>query len=399
MKKCLWVVPKGIFPVKDGARVANHALLKFIRFYFDELDIIIFNEHNSDEQYLSLYNSEFSPTNIFFLNRISYTSFFKKLVFLTKCFILNSELPVTAGYFHTKKHNKAVEEILKKRKYDVVVFDGLHPFTAFMNIEELKNVKVVYRAHNVEGDLWSTAASKNKNSIIRYLLLWQGKKMRKLEMSLVARSQKVWCIAEEDLKRFSSLTNCKLNNLENVPVGLEFKKVIHNINETSSSKIKLLFLGKMDWAPNKDGLRWFLEEIWPSIDKNRFELHIVGSGNSEWGQELFKAPGVNFIGFAEDLETIYANCDFSIIPIRYGSGTRIKVIESISKGMPIISTSMGVQGSGLVDYFKAESSDEWIRTINSLRKEVGLEMAEKAFLQLELLYSPALIAKKAFDSI
>lgn len=399
MNKCLWVVPKGIFPVRDGARVANHALLKSIRSHFHEMDILLFNEQDSDETYLNLYKDEFNPTNVYFLKRSTYLNIFKKLFFLTSSFFRAPSLPVTTGYFHSKEQSKKVQNILTDRKYDVIVFDGLHPFTAFKGLEISKNSVIVYRAHNVEADLWSTAASKTQNVIIKSLLLWQGEKMKKLEMSLVQITRKVWCIAEEDLNRFSRLQNNKKDNLELIPVGLEFKNNTHNKNENLSPIIKLLFLGKMDWAPNKDGLKWFLEEIWPSIDKSRFELQIVGSGDSSWGSELFRASGVKFLGFVKDLEAIYADCDFSLIPIRYGSGTRIKVIESISKGMPIISTEMGVQGSGLSHYFRAESPQEWIRLIDSLDKKSGLEMAQTAFTQLESTYSPKLIAKKAIDSI
>lgn len=399
MKRCLWVVPKGIFPVRDGARVANQALLKSVRAHFNELDVMLFNEEDSDELHISLYNSEFNPTNVYFFKRSSYPNKIKKLLFLAKSFLTTPTLPVTTGYFHTDKQKHEVTQVLIHRKYDVIVFDGLHPFTAFMDLPEFENIPVVYRAHNVEGDLWSTAASKTKNSIIQKLLLWQGRKMTNLEMSLAKRAQKVWCIAEEDLNRFKSLQNGDDKNLTLIPVGLDFKKSIHTNINSKSDKINLLFLGKMDWAPNKDGLKWFLEEVWPKVDTSRFELQIVGSGDSSWGTELFKAPGINFIGFAKDLEAVYSNCDFSIIPIRYGSGTRIKVIESISKGVPIVSTEMGVQGSGLNDYFKAESADEWIKVINSLDRARGQEVAAMAFTQLENMYSPASIASKAINSI
>lgn len=399
MKRCLWVVPKGIFPVRDGARVANQALLKSVRPHFNELDIMLFNEEDSDELHISLYNSEFNPTNVYFFKRASYPNKIKKLIFLAKSFLTAPFLPVTTGYFHTNRQKHEVSQVLTHRKYDVIVFDGLHPYTAFMDLPEFKNIPVVYRAHNVEGDLWSTAASKTKNSVIQKLLLWQGRKMTNLEMTLAARAQKVWCIAEEDLNRFKSLQNGNDKNLTLIPVGLDFKKSVHTISEKKSDKINLLFLGKMDWAPNKDGLKWFLEEVWPKVDTTRFELQVVGSGDSSWGTELFKAPGINFIGFAKDLEAVYSNCDFSIIPIRYGSGTRIKVIESISKGVPIVSTDMGVQGSGLNDYFKAETADEWISVINSLDRVKGQDVAAKAFIQLEEMYSPASIANKAISSI
>lgn len=398
MKRCLWVVPKGIFPVRDGARVANQAMLKSIRPHFEELDIMLFNEDDSDELYLDQYNKEFNPTNVYFFKKASFSNKFKKLFFLGMSFLSSPKLPVTTGYFHCEKQVREVRGVLTHRQYDLIVFDGLHPYTAFTSIPEFKNAAVVYRAHNVEGDLWSTAASKTNNEVIKRLLLWQGKKMAALELELIRRSKKVWCISSEDLTRFSELYLGKDAKLALIPVGLDFKKIDHD-KRNDSGPLKLLFLGKMDWAPNRDGLKWFLEEVWPKVDHAKFELHIVGSGDSSWGVELFKQPGIKFFGFVKDLDAAYAQCDFSIIPIRYGSGTRIKVIESISKGVPIVSTEMGVQGSGLTDYFKAESVKEWIETLKDLDRVKGKETATRAFGQLEAMYSPKAIGEAAYLSI
>ncbi|MBC7428219.1 MAG: glycosyltransferase family 4 protein [Bacteriovorax sp.] len=399
MKRCLWVVPKGIFPVRDGARVANQALLKSVRPHFNEMDIMVFNEEDSDELHIAHYNSDFNPTNVFFFKKLSYQNIIKKLFFLTLTFFKAPHLPVTTGYFHTEKIKKEVHQVLKHRKYDLIVFDGIHPYTAFMDIKEFKNIPVAYRAHNVEGDLWSTAASKTNNIIIQKLLLWQGKKMLDLEVNLINRSTRTWNIAEEDLKRYKEILNGDDKKLTVIPVGLEFKRSIAGKVFSNNESIKLLFLGKMDWAPNKDGLKWFLEDVWPHVDSQKFELQIVGSGDSRWGTELFKQTGIKFIGFAKDLEAVYANCDFSVIPIRYGSGTRIKVIESISKGVPIVSTNMGVQGSGLKDFFHAETKDEWVKVLSSLDKVKGQKMAQAAFVELEKMYSPVSIGEKAYSSI
>lgn len=399
MKRCLWVVPKGIFPVRDGARVANQSLLKSMRPHFNEMDVMVFNEEDSDEQHIAHYNSDFNPTNVYFFKRPSFKNIVKKLLFLAANFIKAPHLPVTTGYFHTEKMKNEVRQVLKHRKYDLIVFDGIHPYTAFMDMKEFKDIPVAYRAHNVEGDLWSTAASKTNNSIIKKLLLWQGKKMLELEANLISRSAKTWNIAEEDLKRYKELMKGDESRLTYIPVGLEFNKTETIKNISNNDVIKLLFLGKMDWAPNKDGLKWFLEEVWPKVDASKFELQIVGSGDSSWGVELFKQPGIKFIGFAKDLEAVYANCDFSIIPIRYGSGTRIKVIESISKCVPIISTDMGVQGSGLKDFFHAETKEEWLQVISSLDRARGKTVAESAFIELEKMYSPVSIAQKAFSSV
>lgn len=287
MKRCLWVVPKGIFPVRDGARVANQALLKSVRPHFEELDIMLFNEDDSDELHLGEYNQQFNPTNVYFFKKASFPNKLKKLFFLGTNFLTSPSLPVTTGYFHTDKLKREVNQVLTHRSYDLVVFDGLHPFTAFKDLPAFKNTQVAYRAHNVEGDLWSTAASKTNNSVIAKLLLWQGSKMNTLESALIKRSKTVWCIAPEDLNRFKELNPKEEKKLSLIPVGLDFKKIEETKTDSPESVLKLLFLGKMDWAPNKDGLKWFLEEIWPSVDHKKCELHIVGSGDSSWGTELF----------------------------------------------------------------------------------------------------------------
>lgn len=399
MKRCLWVVPKGIFPVRDGARVANQALLKSLRPHFDEMDIMLFNDEDSDEFHLGEYNKEFNPTNVYFFKKKSFAKKVEKLIFLGTRFLLSPSLPVTTGFFNTPKLKKEVEQVLTHRKYDLIVFDGLHPFTAFMDLASAKNIPMVYRAHNVEGDLWSTAASKTSNPLVAKLLLWQGQKMNELESTLIKRAKKIWCIAPEDLNRFKELNPKEEKKMVLIPVGLDFKKIEESKDLSEASPLKLLFLGKMDWAPNKDGLKWFLEEIWPAVDHQHCELHIVGSGDSSWGVELFKSPGVKFFGFVKDLDAVYRDCDYSIIPIRYGSGTRIKVIESISKGVPIISTEMGVQGSGLSDYFRAETKEDWVKILNSLSRKEGASMAASAFRELEAVYSPKSIGEKAFSSV
>lgn len=401
ISKCLWITPKEIFPIRDGARVANHSLLKSLRPFFGELDLLMFEEGEDtiEGSYKLNYQEDFNPTKIIPIKRASFKNIFAKLVFLSLNFLRFPNLPVTTGYFNSALIRYKVKNILQNGQYDLIVFDGLHPYSVFMDFldsNQYKNTKVIYRAHNVEHNLWFTSADKTQNKIIAALLKWQGQKMEELEVKLLKRAHIVWPIAAEDLNVFLKLVRNAKFSL--VPVGLNFTQSQLNKTKTSDQKIKLLFLGKMDWAPNKDGLKWFLLEVWPFINHEKYELHIVGSGDSSWGTHLFESEGIKFFGFVDDINAVYAECDFSIIPIRFGSGTRIKVIESVSKGMPIISTHMGVQGSGLLenDYFHAETAADWIGVINQLDQAVGLEKAQQAFSHLQLMYSPIEIAQRAY---
>lgn len=401
MKKCLWVVPKLIFPISDGARVANQSLLSSIRPYFQELHIIVYRDEHDENLHLEMYQEQFRPDKIHILPKPKMQGKWRKMFTLLMNFIQNPEMPVTAGHFSSWHCRREVRRILESHKYDVLVFDGLHPYSAFLDLEyEGLLPPIVYRAHNVEQDLWSTAASKTDNPLKRLLLLWQGQKMAALEKTLIRKSKRVWAIANEDLKRFVELTG--QNNIEHVPVGLNFvKEKIFIPSPVRSPKIKLLFVGKLDWAPNADGLRWFLHEVWPFVDHQRLELNIVGGGEASWADPFYTFPGIRFHGFVKDLESFYQEADYTIIPIRFGSGTRIKVIESVSKGVPVISTSMGVQGSGLSEdqFHKADNANDWIRILKNLEPEISKEKAKEAFTMFEKTYSPEMIGHNAYVSL
>lgn len=397
MKRCLWVIPKAIYPIRDGARVANHALLSSIDDNLS-IDLLMYNESPSDLEYLTTYQKEFNLKNIFFISKKSNISNWEKGFKFIKSLILKPSLPVTTAYFTGADESEKFRALLKNENYDLVVFDGVHPYAAVKNELNKMSAEVIYRAHNVEQDLWFTAAEKTSNVIYQMLLRWQGKKMNRLEQKIIERSKKTWCISLEDQERFQKLYPTMSKKLTLIPVGLKFKSLFRE-NRKENSKINLLFLGKMDWAPNKDGLKWFLEDVWPKVNQEKFNLSIVGSGDSSWCAPLIKGKNIELKGFVPSIDDIYKTTDFMIVPIRYGSGTRIKVIESASKAIPIISTQMGIQGSGLTHYIKAESAQEWVSVLNNLEIAESIELSKKSFDELYEIYAPEVIVKKALESI
>ena len=401
MKRCLWVVPKLIFPVSDGARVANQSLIKSIRPHFEKLDIIVFREKSEEFIHMNLYKEYFYPDKIHILEKPAYKGKITKFLSMLLSFITAPSLPLSTSQFSNSRLIKEIRNILNENYYDLLVLDGLHPFSAFLEMDKEGILPpLVYRAHNVEQDLWIKAADKTENPLNRFLLLWQGRKVAILERYLIEKSKRVWAIDNEDQKRFEEITGLK--NINHIPVGLDFQREkVFIPNLLHSQKIKLLFAGKLDWAPNKDGLRWFLHEVWPFINHEKLELNIVGNGDYSWVENFFSFPGIRFHGLVQDLSELYCLRDFSIIPIRFGSGIRLNVIESISKGVPVISTPMGVQGSGLEEgeFILASGAQEWINILNTLEIDLLNERAQKAFLKFEKKYSPEIIGESAYLSL
>ena len=143
---------------------------------------------------------------------------------------------------------------------------------------------------------------------------------------------------------------------------------------------KILFIGRLDWPPNRDGLKWFLERVWPNVTRP-FALTIVGSGDGRWLRPYLHDSRIQFLGEVDSVIPHYHAAIMSLVPIFYGSGTRVKAIESSLFATACLSTERGVEGIGLDpqrDYFRVESKEEWIEALNTLQPETARERGRNA---------------------
>lgn len=121
----------------------------------------------------------------------------------------------------------------------------------------------------------------------------------------------------------------------------------------------LLFMGSGDHFPNEEGLTWFLDEVMPLVVKVVSEAKLLITGNwSESFKSKYQTANVQFTGFIDDLNPVLKQ-SISISPIRIGSGIRIKIITSMAKGVPVVSTTLGASGiAGLVHEHNIMIADE-----------------------------------------
>jgi len=114
-------------------------------------------------------------------------------------------------------------------------------------------------------------------------------------------------------------------------------------------RLRLLFVGSLDYAPNIDGLDWFVEAIWPAV-RARFgdgvSLTIIGRRGGD-GHPPLHGPGIDVFANVASVEPYYRDADACVVPIRYGGGTSIKAVEAMAAGRPLLATPTGVRGLGL----------------------------------------------------
>ncbi|MEQ1839175.1 MAG: glycosyltransferase family 4 protein [Verrucomicrobiales bacterium] len=110
--------------------------------------------------------------------------------------------------------------------------------------------------------------------------------------------------------------------------------------------LSLFFVGHLGYPPNQDGLIWFLKEVFPLILKRYPDasLQVIGQRCPDSLIQLLNRPGVTYLGAQPSLETFYASATAAIVPLRAGTGTRIKILEAFSRSCPVVSTSKGAEG-------------------------------------------------------
>jgi glycosyltransferase involved in cell wall biosynthesis len=113
----------------------------------------------------------------------------------------------------------------------------------------------------------------------------------------------------------------------------------------------LMFLGGFQHLPNIDGIGWFMAKIWPLLRARRPDLTlcIVGSSPTAEILALGAVPGVEVLGYVEDLAPVYGAARVCVAPLRYGAGMKGKVGQSMAYGLPVVTTSIGAEGMGVED--------------------------------------------------
>src|SRR5690606_17123238 len=111
----------------------------------------------------------------------------------------------------------------------------------------------------------------------------------------------------------------------------------------------ILFCGAMDYNPNIDALRWFFAEMHPAILQRvpNLKTLIVGKDPAPEVKAYSARPGVTVTGGVPDVRPYYKKAWLQIVPLRIGGGTRLKIVESLGVGTPVVSTTIGAQGLGL----------------------------------------------------
>ncbi len=271
--------------------------------------------------------------------------------------------------FFSTDYDIKLSQILKKVKFDIIHLESLFMTPYIGTIRRYSNkTPVVLRSHNLEYVIWEKIARGTKNMMKRTYLNYLAKKLREYELRLLNEVSGIAAISEEDRKRFLSLGVKKKS--VTIPFGINLEQYFLPAI-AKEPEFSLFHLGAMDWGPNLEGIMWFLDEIWPKLNKKfpTLKLYLAGRNMSS---EIFKVKhhNVELIGEVDNAIDFMQSKAIMVVPLLSAGGIRVKIIEGLALGKCVVSTSLGAEGINCTDdknIMLADTPDQWIKAIEKLK--------------------------------
>lgn len=283
-------------------------------------------------------------------------------------------LPDMARRLYSPNLAQKLAELLNENRYDVVQIEGIEMANAWRmraaggEKGETRNEKrdlrssrdvaapiVVFDNHNAEWTLQKTAYETDRNNFRRLhaaLYSWiQYNKLRQFEREVCLASDAVVAVSQADASAIGSLDACIQPIVIPNGVDCDYYVPSEGVCAKPLAELSVVFTGKMDFRPNVDACVWFANEILPAV-RNEIPLaHVsfVGQKPSAAVLALRERPGVEVTGFVPDTRPYIADAAVFAVPLRMGSGTRLKVLEAMAMGKAIVSTSFGISGIDCAD--------------------------------------------------
>jgi glycosyltransferase involved in cell wall biosynthesis len=230
-------------------------------------------------------------------------------------------------------------QLLDEAQYDLVVCDFVQMARNAIGIWD--GASVLFE-HNVEAEIFERHSRTDEGWIRRRFMGYQAAKMRRFEGWAGRQFTRVVAVSERDKEQYERRYGWTNVDVIDTAVDIDY----YRPNDCAKQAGTVLFVGSLDWLPNVDGLRWFVAEVWPLVRRDHPEarLRLVGRNPTSEIQSLAEHPGVELVGPVPDTRPWLADSEVSIVPLRIGGGTRLKVFEAMAMGLPVVSTPLGAEG-------------------------------------------------------
>ena len=239
---------------------------------------------------------------------------------------------------------RRLAQVLDEEQFDVVHLESVFMTPYVPVIRAHSQSKVVLRAHNVEHTIWRLVAQSERNPLKRWYLKHLSLTLAAYEREHLNDYDGVVCITANDEKQMREM-GCR-KPMMSMPFGIMPETVVGVEEEPDS----LFHIGSMDWMPNLEGVKWFLKQVWPKVHERipQLKLYLAGRKMPDDLMRL-ETEGVRVLGEVPDAMYFITSKQINVVPLLSGSGIRVKIIEAMSAGKVVVTTTIGAAGIGCTD--------------------------------------------------
>ena len=248
-------------------------------------------------------------------------------------------VPLTVARHFDRGVLGSLQRACREQRFDAAYYDHL----SMLEYARRLPLPVIHDAHNVEFELVRRYASTLGVSPARLVAGREWRLLKAYERRRYAACKLVFAVSEHDARVIRALAGPPID-VRVIPISVDAQG--RAALGPRPAEPALLYIGGLHWPPNADAVRYFIEAIWPLIlrDTPGATLTVVGRDDAAIGSALRRTPGVHVTGYVDDVAPCFERARALVVPLRSGGGMRVKILETLARGLPVISTSIGYEG-------------------------------------------------------
>ncbi len=257
---------------------------------------------------------------------------------------LASPLPYSVASHSSRVLRRAVGSLAAVERIDLWQSEA----TALVGtLDGLNGAAKVVVAHNVESQIWQRYFQTEPNPLKSWYIKQQWRKFKRFERRAFAAATRIVAVSEDDARLIRNRFGGR--DVDVVDNGID-RDYFQAVQPDPDPKT-ILFLGSLDWRPNLDAVALLLDRIFPAVRaaEPAARLRLVGRKPPlALVQKVRDLPGVELHADVPDVRPFLATSGVMVVPLRIGGGSRLKILEALAAGLPVISTGVGAEGLGLI---------------------------------------------------
>lgn len=272
--------------------------------------------------------------------------------------------PLPLLNYTSEEMKQALARVLDENDFDLVQVESIHLMNYLPIIRAARSRPLaVCDWHNIESDLMRQYAESERSAARKAYARRTARLLSKFEKRALSEFDAHLTVGEHDAERLRSVNpQARILVVEN---GVD---VAHFASDESTTKNRIVFVGSMDYHANIEGVIGFARSVWPILHAKKPELKftIVGRDPSPAVRELSSINGVEVTGSVADVRPYYREAIAAVVPLNVGGGSRLKILEAMAAGVPVVSTTRGAEGLAVrngVDILLEDSNEKFIEAI------------------------------------